>query len=128
MRTRRFAFEPDGGDEVSGTFIDAINEAHTVTLPTRYRVRLEKVTKIQYSSEQEQITWHLLSLAGRLLVSWLALDWRFYFGIFSGLSHLGHILETRRVTRRTMVRSDRELLDLLERFYRSAPIQMMNDE
>lgn len=62
MRSRRFTFEPDGGDEVTGTFTDAINEAHTVTLPTRYRVRLEKLTKIQYSSEQEQITWHLLSL------------------------------------------------------------------
>jgi hypothetical protein len=63
MRTRRFTFEPDGGDEVTGTFTQAINEAHTVTLPTRYRVRLEKLTKIQYSSEQEQTTWHLLSLA-----------------------------------------------------------------
>src|SRR5688572_5441243 len=70
---------------------------------------------------------HLLGLAGRLLVSWIALDWRFYFGIFSGLAHLSHILETRRVTRQTMVRSDRELLDLLERFYRTAPITLIND-
>jgi GT2 family glycosyltransferase len=70
---------------------------------------------------------HLLALAGRLLVSWLVLDWRFYVGIFSGLSHLGHILETRRVTRRTMVRCDRELLDLLERFYRTAPITLIDD-
>ena len=70
---------------------------------------------------------HLMGLAGRLLVSWIALDWRFYFGIFSGLAHLSHILETRRVTRQTMVRSDRELLDLLERFYRTAPITLIND-
>jgi hypothetical protein len=62
MGTRRFAFEPDGGEAVTGTFTEAINEAHTVTLPKRYRVRLEKVTKIQYSSEEPQVSWRLISL------------------------------------------------------------------
>lgn len=61
-QTRRFRFDPDGAEDVSGTFADAINEAHTVTLPSRYKARLEKVTRIQYSSEQEQVTWTLLSL------------------------------------------------------------------
>jgi hypothetical protein len=62
IQTRRFRFQPDTAEDVSGTFTDAINEAHTVTLPARYRARLEKVTKIQYSSEQEQVTWRLVSL------------------------------------------------------------------
>lgn len=61
-QTKRFRFEPDGGDVIAGVFSDAINESHTVVLPSRYRARLEKITKIQYSSEHEQVTWHLLSL------------------------------------------------------------------
>ena len=69
---------------------------------------------------------HVLALAARFLVSWLALDWRFYWGIFSGLGHLGRVLERRREARRTRRRSDRELLDLLERFYATAPIAPRN--
>lgn len=65
---------------------------------------------------------HLLFLSGRFLVSWLALDWGFYWGIFTGLQNLGPILAKRRETRRTAIRSDRELLRLLEEFYRGAPI------
>ena len=63
MGSHRFTFSPDGGDDISGTFTDAINEAHTVTLPKRYRVRLERVTRIQYSSEEPQTNWRLLSIA-----------------------------------------------------------------
>lgn len=65
---------------------------------------------------------HLLTLAGRFLVSWLALDWRFYWAIFTGLANLNRVLVKRKETRRTMVRTDRELLELLNRFYRTAPI------
>jgi hypothetical protein len=64
IQTRRFRFEPDGAEAVSGSFIDAINETHTVTLPSRYRAHLEKATRIHYSSEEEQVTWRLLSLEG----------------------------------------------------------------
>ena len=67
---------------------------------------------------------HLLTLSGRFLVSWLAMDWRFYWAIFTGLANLQAILQKRRETRRTMVRSDRELLKLLEDFYRMAPITL----
>jgi hypothetical protein len=62
IKTRRFRFEPDGSEAVAGSFSDAINEAHTVTLPARYRAHLEKHTRIHYSSEEEQVTWTLLSL------------------------------------------------------------------
>jgi GT2 family glycosyltransferase len=65
---------------------------------------------------------HLAMIAGRALVSWLVLDWRFYWALGTGLRQSRRIARKRRATRRTMVRSDRELADLLSRFYRSAPI------
>lgn len=65
---------------------------------------------------------HVLAMSGRFLTSWLILDWRFYWAVFTGFAHLDTILRKRRETRRTMVRSDRELLRLLEDFYRTAPI------
>ncbi len=65
---------------------------------------------------------HLLAVAGRFLACWLYLDWRFYWAIFTGLGNLPVILRKRRETRRTMERTDRELLDLLSRFYQTAPI------
>lgn len=65
---------------------------------------------------------HVLSIAGRLLVSWLILDWRFYWAVFSGLGLLPAILRKRRSTRQTMQMTDRELRELLDRFYRESPI------
>jgi O-antigen biosynthesis protein len=65
---------------------------------------------------------HLLSITGRLLVSWLILDWRFYWAVFSGLGLLPAILRKRRSTRQTMQTTDRELRERLERFYRESPI------
>jgi len=67
---------------------------------------------------------HLLSLAGRFLVSWVILDWRFYWAVFSGLGQLPAILRKRRATRQTMQMTDRELHELLERFYRESPITL----
>jgi GT2 family glycosyltransferase len=67
---------------------------------------------------------HLASIAVRLLTSWLVLDWRFYWAISTGLAHLPAILKKRRATRRTMTRTDRELLDMLQRFYQTAPIAL----
>jgi GT2 family glycosyltransferase len=65
---------------------------------------------------------HVASIAGRLLVSWLWLDWPFYWAVFSGLQNLAAIRRKRDENRRNTVRSDRELLRLLEHFYRNAPI------
>jgi len=67
---------------------------------------------------------HLCTIAARLLTCWLILDWRFYWAIFSGLAHLPAIARKRRSTRRTMERSDAELVQLLEKFYRAAPIAL----
>ncbi|MGD0308021.1 MAG: glycosyltransferase [Acidobacteriota bacterium] len=67
---------------------------------------------------------HLASIAIRILTSWLVLDWRFYWAICTGLAHLPAILKKRRATRRTMTRTDKELLDMLQRFYQTAPIAL----
>jgi GT2 family glycosyltransferase len=67
---------------------------------------------------------HLVAITTRFLVSWILLDWRYYWAIFSGLAKLSTILRKRRETRRSMSRSDRELADLLNHFYRKAPISL----
>jgi GT2 family glycosyltransferase len=65
---------------------------------------------------------HLIFLAARILTGWIHLDWSLYWAVFTGLRNMGAILPRRRENRRHSVRSDRELLLLLERFYRTAPI------
>jgi len=65
---------------------------------------------------------HVAFLAARFLTSWIVLDWRFYWAIFTGLANLSKIISKRRATRRTMVRSDAELRKMLNKFYGSAPI------
>lgn len=67
---------------------------------------------------------HQFSIAARLLTSWLVLDWSFYWAIGTGLASLPKVIKKRRETRRTMARTDRELLELLERFYHTAPIAL----
>jgi len=67
---------------------------------------------------------HLFFITARFLVSWILLDWRYYWAIFSGLAHLSTVLRKRRETRQSMSRSDRQLVDLLDQFYRTAPISL----
>jgi GT2 family glycosyltransferase len=67
---------------------------------------------------------HLASIMLRVLTSWLALDWRFYWAIGTGLANIPAIARKRQATRRTMARSDRELVQLLQDFYSRAPIAM----
>jgi GT2 family glycosyltransferase len=67
---------------------------------------------------------HIASIAGRLLASWIWLDWPFYWAVFTGLRNIGAIRRKRDENRREAMRSDRELLRLLEHFYRNAPISI----
>ncbi len=67
---------------------------------------------------------HLITIGARFLTCWLILDWRFYWALFTGLANLPAIARKRHSTRSTMVRSDAELLQLLEKFYRTAPIAL----
>jgi GT2 family glycosyltransferase len=100
------------------------------TMDKRYRRRsLDKISRRSrilmhwmLLHDRRMFLMHQLSIAARLLTSWLALDWRFYWAVGSGLANLPTIFRKRRATRRTMVRTDRELLELLRRFYRDAPI------
>ena len=61
--TKRFDFQPDDAEAIKGRFTDAISTDHEVRIPkARYRARVEKTTKIRYSTEEETPTWRLLSL------------------------------------------------------------------
>lgn len=72
--------------------------------------------------DKDMFAWHLACLAGRMLVAWIYLDWSFYWAVFTGLANIKTILRKRRGNRLHSVRSDRELLRLLENFYSTAPI------
>jgi GT2 family glycosyltransferase len=67
---------------------------------------------------------HLVSMAGQLLTSWLWLDWPLYWAVFTGLKNLPAIIQKRNENRKNAVLSDRDLLQLLERFYQTAPITL----
>ena len=67
---------------------------------------------------------HLASITVRFLTSWIWLDWPFYWAIFTGLRNISTILKKRDENRRAAKRSDRELLQLLKHFRRTAPITL----
>lgn len=67
---------------------------------------------------------HLASITLRFLTSWIWLDWPFYWAIFTGLRNISAILKKRDENRRAAKRSDRELLQLLKHFRRTAPITL----
>jgi GT2 family glycosyltransferase len=69
---------------------------------------------------------HVASMAGQLLTSWLWLDWPLYWAVGTSLRNMSAILRKRREHRQAEVRSDRELLRMLENFYRTAPIIQRN--
>ena len=63
VKQHTFHLRVEGGGEIRGRFTDAISEDHTVELPKRYIARIRKMTKIIYATEEEQVTYLLLSLA-----------------------------------------------------------------
>ncbi len=65
---------------------------------------------------------HLTSIALRLLISWIWLDWPFYRAVFSALKDIRNVLRKRAEYRQSAVRSDRELRQLLRDFSKTAPI------
>jgi len=65
---------------------------------------------------------HVASMAGQLMVSWLWFDWPLYWAVITGLRNIKAISRKRRENRQVAVRSDRELRQMLEKFYRTAPI------
>jgi GT2 family glycosyltransferase len=67
---------------------------------------------------------HVASIATRLLLSWLWFDWSFYWAIGTGLQNLGAIRRKRQENQRAAVRTDRELMRILEHFRKTAPITL----
>jgi GT2 family glycosyltransferase len=67
---------------------------------------------------------HVAVVAGQILASWIWLDWSFYWAVWTGLKHLAAIRRKRIDNKQHARRSDRELLQLLEDFYRTAPIDV----
>lgn len=59
---KTFRLETDDEQSIKGSFEDAIDANHEVTLPCRYVVRLVKTTKIYYSTDVEDVSYRLLSL------------------------------------------------------------------
>jgi GT2 family glycosyltransferase len=104
------------------------------TMDKRYRRRsLDKISRRSrilmhwmLLHDRKMFRRHLAFMTARFLIGWLILDWRFYWAVFSGLANLPAIRYKRRATRQTMVRSDNELLELLNSFYASAPIILRN--
>ena len=60
---RTFHLEVEGGGDIRGTMDEKIGHEHTVELPKRYRAVLKKRSRIHYSIDKEEITYHLLSLS-----------------------------------------------------------------
>jgi GT2 family glycosyltransferase len=65
---------------------------------------------------------HLASIVAQLLTSWLWLDWTLYWAVFTALKNIRTIRRRRNETRKTAVRTDRDLIRLLDHFYQTAPI------
>ncbi len=59
---KKFHLEVAGGQDIRGTFTDAISPDHVVTLPSHYTAYLLKRTQIRYSTEKEEVSYHLLQL------------------------------------------------------------------
>lgn len=59
---KRFHFKPDDGEDIRGTFSDAISEKHRVSLPSRYRAEIAVRTTVKYSTDETQIEHFLVHL------------------------------------------------------------------
>lgn len=62
---KSFHMRFDGGDEIRGSFTDAISESHRVELPKRYRAYLRRTVSVKYSTEEEETKYFLIRLEER---------------------------------------------------------------
>jgi hypothetical protein len=56
---RSFHIRLHDGQDIRGSFTDAISPKHTVELPKRYKAVVLKRTRILFSTEEEEINYHL---------------------------------------------------------------------
>lgn len=59
LKSRTFAMRFETGEDITGSFGDAISEAHKAELPSRYIVVLDVTTKIHYSLQENEISYFL---------------------------------------------------------------------
>ncbi len=59
---KSFHIKSDTGQDIRGTFTDAISESQTVELPKRYRAFITTKEQIKYSTEEEIVLHHLTRL------------------------------------------------------------------
>lgn len=59
---KRFHFKPDQGNEIRGTYENAINPAQHPELFKRYIAEIERIEVIHYATEQEDVNYFLQSL------------------------------------------------------------------
>lgn len=62
VRKRRFRFEPDVGEEFSGSSGNLIDKDHYISLPRRYEVTVRKRTRTKFSTGTEVSSYRLLGL------------------------------------------------------------------
>jgi len=59
---KNFQIKTKDGLDISGTFIDAISDVHTVELPRSYKSRIKESTTIKYSTGEKTVSYILLEL------------------------------------------------------------------
>ena len=59
---RTFQFRTERGEVIRGKSGDVISSVRTVELPKRYKAVVRKTTKIQYSTDREEVLYALISL------------------------------------------------------------------
>ena len=59
---KTFHIKLDDGEDIKGSFVDAISEEQTVELPKRYRAIVIRTEQIIYSTEKEIVSYHLTKL------------------------------------------------------------------
>lgn len=62
MRSHSFELELDDGNEIRGRMAEGIGAEYSVTLPRRYTAQIRKTTQINYATEEDIVSYYLLSL------------------------------------------------------------------
>lgn len=62
VKQKTFHLRFPDGDEIRGSFVDAVSHTQSVTIPRFYKATLTKITRIQYSTEDEKTDYFLQRL------------------------------------------------------------------
>ena len=62
VHSHSFELELEDGNQIRGKMAEGIGSEHTVELPGRYTAQIRKTTQINYATEEDIVSYHLLSL------------------------------------------------------------------